>query len=59
MSKYLKKYKVDLVQHYTVVLLAEDEQDANNIISNMNEVEIEKAATFKSDMSISNIKEVE
>ena len=59
MDKYMKKYRVDLVQHHTVILFAEDEQDAKNIISNMNEVEIEKAATFKSDMSISNIKEVE
>lgn len=54
----MKKFRVDLVQHHTVVLYAENEQDAKNIIFSMNEEEIKKAETFKSDMSVYHIKEV-
>lgn len=52
------KYRVELTQKHVVYVHADDEFEAEEKILRMNDVEIEKAETYKGDMEIESIEEV-
>ena len=54
----MRIYKVELVQKQCVFIQANNEREAEIIVNKMNEEEIKKAETYKSDMVILSVKEV-
>lgn len=48
-------YKVELVQKHCVFVQADNDIEAYVKVSKMNDVEIEKAETYKGDMVISSV----
>ena len=49
-------YEVELVQKHCVFIQAENAKEAETKVNMMNDVEIEKAETYKSDMVILSVK---
>lgn len=51
-------YKIELIQKHRVLIDANNAREAEIIVNKMNEEEIKKAETYKSDMVILSVKEV-
>ena len=49
-------YRVDFMKQYTVIIAANNEEEARNIARRMNDVEIEDAATYISDAEVQSVK---
>lgn len=51
-------HKVELIQKHCIFIDADNAREAEIIVNKMNEEEIKKAETYKSDMVILSVKEV-
>lgn len=54
----MKTYRVDLTKTYTTFIVATSDKEAEEIITQMNEKQIQDIATYVSDFEVENIQPV-